>query len=179
MNAGEKAAKAPGHARASDADQLARYLKFQMRDGGQNTWAVAIFVVRDEKAKEAKGPSFRQVVFAKQGYKGGSVEFNKGLLQYLDKWMTEHCSGDSYGLEIADGTGECMHAEMAIVRHLNSKKGVYVGDRSLEGFSFGASLGCCPLCMCYLTEFGAAFGEAGNTPLTGWSFPNGKQLAHP
>jgi hypothetical protein len=57
----------------------------------------------------------------------------------------------------------CMHAEMAIASYLNG---------NINNFDFGASQGCCPLCMAYLSKYGANFGLGrSSTPLTGWQHP--------
>lgn len=146
-----------GHDKQTASDDLAAHIKFKLGDTSQTTYAVALSVKHSH------------VIIARQNYQATSADTNAKMLSAAQAWA-EGRKLEIQSMEVCACSGASLHAEMGIAKYMRGK---------IADYSFGASIGCCPLCMAYLQEQGASFGKAGGTPLTGWQHPDGTTLAHP
>ncbi|MDJ0835846.1 MAG: hypothetical protein QNK37_04970 [Acidobacteriota bacterium] len=159
VEAGQEAGA--GHDEESYADRLAGWIKFQLRDDSQTTYGVAI---RNDGS---------HLLIAKQNYQGSSAETNRAMMMAAKQFISRNPlpGTGAFSMEVVSCSGVCLHAEMGLARYMGPEAGNY---------TYGASIGCCPLCMAYLASIGATFGKAGSIPLTGWQHPtSGETLAHP
>jgi hypothetical protein len=161
VEAGTKAGE--GHTKSTKCDDIAARVQHNGMFSKETTCAVAVL-----KSVSKDGQSI-YIVAACKDYQGKGREKNQLILSTLEYEFKVKDFKGSYTVGVAP-CPEGYHAEMAIAKHL--------GD--VKGFEFGASIGCCPLCMAYLSSKGATFGMAGSEPKERWVHPTeGYELANP